>query len=413
MYDRTTGLPPIQMFEDAVEVTTFNEIQAILKDPEFLAVTKRTRDEFLGGTLPHLDGPEHRRMRQVHSNLFRREALEFYEQHVVAPAIQRGLGDLRQRRAAGEPVRADLITLSRGMLSDMGCRLIGLGDLSDAERRARFTELVQAILGGIVNDNSTAPEPERAQQLEKARLAKGEFWQEFVLPAVEVHRDEIRGGKLPTSVADALDLLTLLLVNDAEISDELLLHNCLLYISGSQGAVVQTVAHTVGNLTDWFEQHPERSGDELDATFLLRAVNETLRVTPSQGTLPRVASRSKHVAGHDVADGQVVALNLVTANRNGAIFGSDPATVDPDRGGVPPGTHAYGLTFGAGAHACIGRRLAVPSRVDGDRDTHGIILRMLHAFYTAGVTPDPDDPPTLSQSSRDHYLRYPVIFSAW
>ena len=295
----STDLPDVPLYRGANRIAEYDDIDAVLRDQEMGAVNDRIRHEFLGGTLVHLDGDEHRRMRRLHGNLFRRDALDFYEREYVIPSVQRTMDSLRGEKGTDGVVHADLVALCRETLSDMGCRLIGLGDLTDDTRRARFLELSALIISGIMLDTSTATETEKEAQHERAIAAREAFWEEFVGPAVAAHREK---GEL--AAEDAYDLLDLLLADDPDMDRELIVHNCSMYISGSQGAVIQSVTHTFDNLCRWFEDHPDRTADELNVDFLRHAAFETLRLTPPQGILVRIAGHDKELpSGHDLTEG--------------------------------------------------------------------------------------------------------------
>jgi cytochrome P450 len=259
---------------------------------------------------------------------------------------------------------------------------------------------------GIVLDTSTAGVEEREAQRQQAHAGKAAFWAEFVAPAVAACR--ARG---PQKTGEAMDVISLLLADDPEISDEMIVRNCAMYISGSQGAVVQGVVHTFNNLESWLDDHPERADGRGDIEFLRRAAYETLRLTPPQGILTRVAAHDKELpSGDGVSEGELVAVQLGLAHRNQKIFGPCPHEMNPEREPARPGVPAFGLAFGAGRHVCIGRRLALPAGASSDGEAAGIMLRMLEAFYAAGMRRDPDDPPVVGANARGHFERYPVTF---
>ena len=52
-------------------------------------------------------------------------------------------------------------------------------------------------------------------------------------------------------------------------------------------------------------------------------------------------------------EGSLVVLDLTAANRDVAIFGASGAAFDPHRE-VPDDIARWGMSFGAGAHACVG-----------------------------------------------------------
>jgi hypothetical protein len=73
---------------------------------------------------------------------------------------------------------------------------------------------------------------------------------------------------------------------------------------------------------------------------------------------------------------------------------------------MPP----YGLTFGAGPHMCIGKRIVVG--VEGEGGSHVDILRL---FFEAGVRLDPERQPVRVSSCLNKFSRfssYPVHFAA-
>src|SRR5471032_2722724 len=123
-----TGLPDLALYEGTREIAGYADAEAVLRDFEAHG-PERASHEFLGETILDSDGDEHSRWRREHNHLFRRNALEFYERALIVPAIERCFDELRMERGADGIVRADLVPLSRDILSDIGARLLGLGDL--------------------------------------------------------------------------------------------------------------------------------------------------------------------------------------------------------------------------------------------------------------------------------------------
>jgi hypothetical protein len=61
----------------------------------------------------------------------------------------------------------------------------------------------------------------------------------------------------------------------------------------------------------------------------------------------------------------------------------------------------------------MGRTLAVGDAGSGDDEDvpQGVLTRLLREVYAAGLTLDPDRPPTLRQGTRKHeYTSFPVRF---
>lgn len=113
-------------------------------------------------------------------------------------------------------------------------------------------------------------------------------------------------------------------------------------------------------------------------------------------------------------EGSLVVLDLTAANRDVAIFGASGAAFDPHRE-VPDDIARWGMSFGAGAHACVGAELDGGLEIDpnrpSDEQLFGTVAVMAHAFLEAGGRQDPSNPPKLDpNSTRTHYSSYPVVF---
>ena len=83
-----------------------------------------------------------------------------------------------------------------------------------------------------------------------------------------------------------------------------------------------------------------------------RAVEETMRYTPILFTALRMATEDVELAGVLIRSGTLVVVNTGAANRDPDIF-DDPDQLDITRDSAPPM-----LTFGNGAHYCLGAHLA-------------------------------------------------------
>jgi hypothetical protein len=107
-------------------------------------------------------------------------------------------------------------------------------------------------------------------------------------------------------------------------------------------------------------------------------------------------------------------IDLRQANREEAVFGRDPERFDPHRT-VSGQAFAHGISMGLGAHACLGRNLAigVEPREDTVPADHqfGTVPLIVKALLKAGIHPDPDDKAALDQGiTRISWARYPVRF---
>ena len=121
------------------------------------------------------------------------------------------------------------------------------------------------------------------------------------------------------------------------------------WTGGDLGSIALRVGVIVSRLaTDAALQGRLRSGvsdAELDAV-----IDEVLRIDDPFITNRRRTTCPVHVAGVDIAEGQVVKLNWTSANRDESVFGTDRFD--------PVGHAAANLVYGTGPHVCPGRPLA-------------------------------------------------------
>jgi cytochrome P450 len=82
-------------------------------------------------------------------------------------------------------------------------------------------------------------------------------------------------------------------------------------------------------------------------------VEEALRFDPPLSWVPRFTTESTEFAGADIPEGCIVAVDLTSANHDPARY-ADPHAFRLDRSKDEP----MMLTFGAGAHFCLGAPLA-------------------------------------------------------
>ncbi|WP_346095713.1 cytochrome P450 [Streptomyces olivaceiscleroticus] len=132
--------------------------------------------------------------------------------------------------------------------------------------------------------------------------------------------------------------------------DELTVMSMLLVITGHD-----TTTYNLSNIVYTLLTHP----DELrrlraEPEILPRAIEELLRFIPfRQGVgIPRVALEDVEIDGVTIRAGDTVHVSYLTANRDDSAY-SEPNEIDFDR--ERPAPH---MTFGYGAHHCLGAHLA-------------------------------------------------------
>ena len=118
-------------------------------------------------------------------------------------------------------------------------------------------------------------------------------------------------------------------------------------------------------------------------------------------------------SGRRLNAGDVVALDIVAASRDPAVFGRDADIFNPHRASPPRGM-AFGFAFGGGPHTCIGRELVVgpaTGEVLQPDASRGVLGKLLVELFGRGIRLDPDHPPRLSSDRiRPEYTEFAVLF---
>ena len=132
--------------------------------------------------------------------------------------------------------------------------------------------------------------------------------------------------------------------------DEIIANIVLLFTAGHE-----TTANMLGNALSLLFRHPEQLARlKAEPGLLPKAVEECLRFDTSVQIAARVALEPLELRGARIAAGDTVYLALGAANRDPSVF-DEPDRFDIDR---PESTLKKALSFGGGAHYCLGARLA-------------------------------------------------------
>ncbi|TMK58776.1 MAG: cytochrome P450 [Actinobacteria bacterium] len=184
-------------------------------------------------------------------------------------------------------------------------------------------------------------EPGKPKVYDDEDFMSGEFYGEFVDERYENPRD---------------DVITRLIM--AEFDDEhgvrgtLTREEALTYLSVLAGAG----NHTTNRLISWtakvLADNPDARRELLENPALIpNAIEETLRFEPSSTQIARYVARDVEIHGQTVPEGNAMLCLAGSASRDERVF------EDPDRFDIHRKI-GHQLTFGYGAHFCLGASLA-------------------------------------------------------
>ncbi len=326
----------VRLGPEAVAVVGYDAVNSVLRDPSFLVSDEAAYDRSFPGWranpvlvqasdwILNLNGPRHARVRSLIARAFTARRMAALE-----PAIAAIAGDLldamAERGADGSAVEfmhdfAYLLPVT------VICELIGI-PRSDRES---FRPVARDVAGIFELDPETLP---------VINAAAAELLAYFtgLAAARRAHpRDDLISDLLAVSDAD-----------DGRLTDAELLHNLtLLLVAG-----FETTTNLLGNGLQVILERPAAGRAVGDGSVAAAAfVEEVLRYDSPVQLTSRIGYDAK-VGEVVVAEGDSVLAMIGAGNRDPRKF-AEPDRFDPLRADGAP------LSFGAGAHFCIGAALA-------------------------------------------------------
>ncbi|WP_041842945.1 cytochrome P450 [Actinoplanes friuliensis] len=267
--------------------------------------------------------PNHTRMRRLASGVFTARRVSALREVIVAQ-----VDEVLDNMALGG--RADIIAdLAYPLPIAVICALLGV----PAEDRGQFRRLAEALTA-VLEVRFTE------EQAVSAHSAAKEL-EDYFSSLIALRRAEPEDD-LVTALAAAHDA-----GGDKLTAEELMGNLALLLVAG-----FETTTNLIGNGLHLLLQHPHLQ-DRLvaDPELAPAFVEEILRYDSPVQLTERFATADTEIDGVRVPAGSELILLLGAANRDPGRF-ADPGAFDPDRPGNTP------LSFGAGAHYCLGAPLA-------------------------------------------------------
>ena len=362
--------------------------------------------------LLNLHGTEHRRRRNLEFRVFRRGFFRFYEQEIFPDVLEEVLAPYLKRGTA------DLVEFGYRVTMNL------TADFAGIDRPAKTVEETELLYGLVktFSEGATLVHSTRDKEEVRAevRQALADFDEIFLKNSVERRQALIADyehGKIEDSDLPR-DVLTVLLRNEdrLELPPDLLRREIAFYLQAGSHSTANSTVHAMHEIFTWCSAHPkDRNRIAEDPIFLQRCVHESLRLHPASPVAWRRPIVAMELSTGDRAkeDDRVI-LDLRAANRDTRIFGNDADMFDPRRH-FAKGSEPFGLTFGTGVHACLGRDLdgGIVPRADADPDSHqyGIVTLLVRALLDNGACPDPNKPAVQDKNTeRVNWGGYPIVF---
>lgn len=406
-YARATG-----QLDDVVELTTYADIEEVLRSTEFEVLTSADRlatdlsAAITGDSLVTLRGTAHFDRRRLESALFRAALMREYEREVIRPRTQEVLA---RSLTAGGLVPADLKEIAEDVLRFGVGRLVGLDGIETDDGCARFREYYED-LDNAVRIKWARRDPK--ELVERGKRALQRMTTELIEPAwrrrAELVAREGGDADLPT------DLITIMLRNEHHYGQwdaDVYAHEIALIITASITTLTNQVCYAFQHIEEWVEQHPEDATRRTDGDFLNACLRESIRLHAGP-ILFRVAMSDQTLrSGVTIRAGGVVWLNIRAGSSDPSIFGADAREFRPFRERTQ-GALDHGLMFGVGRHTCIGKRMALGDDPDDVHALNGAGVILLRELYSAGARLDPARDRTFVPELLDVHASLPILFGA-
>ncbi len=378
----------------------------VLKHPHMVQALYDAGSTVMGDVLLTLHGKDHSRRRMVEFGVFGRGFFRHYES-VVFPATLAPVLEPYLERG-----RADVVELGYRVIMNLTADFAGIdrttGDIQETET---LLELIKLFSTAATLAHSHLDHDEVNRRAAEGMQLLDEH---FLKPSIARRKRLLAdGGVLPNDI-----LATLLKRTDKiQLSDDVLRREIAFFLQAGAHSTANATVHALHEVLTWSDgDESRRARVTEDPLFLQRCVHESLRLHPASPVAQRRAEVATELLGQALSEGDLVVADLHQANRDTGVFGADAAEFNPLRD-VPAGVWPWGLSFGYGTHACLGRELdggVVPkSDTAPDEVQLGIVPSMVRTLLQHGARWIPGEPPQSDpDTTRPNFGTYPVSFDS-
>lgn len=388
-----------------VRLTSYAEAMVALKHPQLVQALYDAGTAVMGDALITLHGEAHAQRRVVEFAVFRRTFFRDYQSGEFPQLLSDVLAPYL---ASGE---ADLVELGYRVTMNLTADLAGVdrsrGDVAETEA---LLSLVKTFSTGATLAHSTLDHGEVNARVERAL---DQFSEQF-LDASIARRQQLlsQGQALPNDVLSKL----LSAADKLPLTPEVLRREIAFYLQAGAHSTANAMVQALDELFLWVASGSSSIAQLLSAPALLqKAVHESLRLHPASPVALRRAAVGLDIGGQTLQADDLVEIDLVQANRDPSVFGVDAELFNPNRTSGP-GVWPFGLSFGYGNHACMGRDLdggVVPKPgAELESNSLGIVPLLVLTLLEHGAAPIAERPPQADNTTlRPNFSSYPVQFT--
>lgn len=397
-----------------ITISNYAGAQEALRNADLAQALYEQGGVVMDDVLISLHGREHQKRRVTEFAVFGRGFFRYYEREVFPPTLRKTLDPYL---ALGH---ADLVEFGYRVTMNLTADFAGIDrPKQNTAETEHLLRLVKCFSEGATLVHSTR---DHAEVRAEVRAAMDEFNDAFLAPSRERRLAIVKAFEAGNADESALprDVMTILLKNRQKLNlpDDVFRREIAFYLQAGAHSTANSTTHAMHEIFLWCERHPDaRERLVSDIGYLQRCVHESLRLHPASPVAWRRATCPSSLQGiGDIDAGDHIVVDLSTANRDPRVFGDDADSFNPERG-LEPQIWPFGLTFGYGVHACMGRDLdggVVPR--DGaapEKRQLGIVALLVHELLCRGARRDPANPPVAdTRTERSNWSAYPVIFNA-
>jgi cytochrome P450 len=371
-------------FDGSRRVFTFfkyHDVLAALKDVETYSSRPMldALGPLLGKVATGLDGQEHKHLRAVLMPAVARENFPQWESEIIEPVVR----DLAARLPE-QGSHVDLTEFAIQFPVRIIYEILGFPK-DDHELYEQFQVRALTILLGFGTTNPKMAEKAQANKVRAVRAVQGLY--DDLMPIVQRRRAEGSTGN------DFIGHLLRAENDGVRLTDE----EIVILARSLLPAAAETTTRSFSNVVVCLLNHPEVLEEvRADRSLVPKAINEAIRYESTAVTGARLTTRDVEVGGVHIPAGSGITLVRASGNRDEEAF-TDPEVFDIHRkGGKLP------LSFGFGAHMCIGMNIAK--------------LEMAAALNAVldvlpGLRVDPDaEPPTITGVTLRGARTLPVLW---